>query len=98
MIKFLLPGDADDDAKRAEQERVLDGTVRSLKDVVEVKFERDAEGAGLAPMCPISNKPLGPGTKAVYLVPCGHAFSEVAIREVKDEKCLLVSSLCFGSM
>jgi hypothetical protein len=39
-------------------------------------------------ICPVSGKPLGPGSKAVYLVPCGHAFASVALKEVKSEECL----------
>jgi hypothetical protein len=54
--------------------------------VVEVKFEEDAETKGW--ICPMTNKALGPGSKAVYLVPCGHAFSGVAVKEVAEEKCL----------
>ncbi|EEP76777.1 predicted protein [Uncinocarpus reesii 1704] len=37
---------------------------------------------------PVTNKELGPSVKSVYLVPCGHAFSEEAIREMKSDKCL----------
>jgi hypothetical protein len=90
ILEFLLPGDDDAGAKKTEAEKVLAGAVRGLRDVVEVRFERDPEaGAGEDKwVCPITNKPLGPGAKAVYLVPCGHAFSGVAIREVADEKCL----------
>jgi hypothetical protein len=61
--------------------------VRSLRDVVEVKFEPDPDDSSRW-ICPISNKPLGPGSKAVYLVPCGHAFSTAAIKEVSEGKCL----------
>lgn len=40
-------------------------------------------------MCPITSKQLGPSVKAVYLVPCGHAFSQEAIKEMKsDGKCV----------
>ena len=69
---------------------------------MEVKFETDeGDGAGRGGkvdwegpnwVCPITNKALGPGVKAVYLVPCGHAFQESAVREVTGENCLQVSS------
>ncbi len=36
--------------------------------------------------CPVSRKELGPTTKAVYLVPCGHVFAEVAIRQIQEEE------------
>ena len=39
-------------------------------------------------ICPITSKELGPAVKAVYLVPCGHAFSHEAIKEMKTEHCL----------
>ena len=39
-------------------------------------------------MCPVTSKELGPAVKAVYLVPCGHAFSQEAIKEMKSEQCL----------
>lgn len=72
--------------------------VKSLRDVVEVKFQKeekdeDEKHTSSAPskwVCPITNKALGPGVKAVYLVPCGHAFSETAIKEMAGENCLQV--------
>ncbi|PWW72623.1 DUF602-domain-containing protein [Tuber magnatum] len=77
IIEWLLKGvEAFGDG-----EEVLEGRIHSLKDVVEVKFE---EGR----ICPVSRKELGPGAKAVYLVPCGHAFSESAVKEVGEGACL----------
>ncbi|KAF2431166.1 DUF602-domain-containing protein [Tothia fuscella] len=95
IVTFLLP--SDNEAQKAEAGKVLAGAVRSLKDVVEVKFEEDVQGDELRNangsmaqkwICSITNKRLGPGSKAVYLVPCGHAFSGAAIKEVADDKCL----------
>lgn len=63
--------------------------LRSLKDVVEVKFHTDAESGKWT--CPITNKTLGPGTKAIYLVPCGHAFAESLIATVPGDACLQCS-------
>jgi hypothetical protein len=74
----LLPGDVED-VRRKEKEELLAGRVASLKDVVEVKFEKD-DGKWV---CPVTRKELGASIKAVYLVPCGHAFSEVAVRETE---------------
>ncbi|PUU80957.1 Rtf2 RING-finger-domain-containing protein [Tuber borchii] len=77
IIEWLLKGvEAFGDG-----EEVLEGRIHSLKDVVEVKFE---EGR----ICPVSRKELGPGAKAVYLVPCGHAFSESSVKEVGEGVCL----------
>ncbi|KAL8962739.1 MAG: hypothetical protein Q9193_000898 [Seirophora villosa] len=73
------------------------GTIKSLKDVVEVRFDIEEEEEGdksskssssLRLVCPVSGKRLGPGVKAVYLVPCGHAFAESAVREMPGEQCL----------
>jgi len=62
--------------------------LRSLKDVVEVKFQVEVEGSKW--VCPVTGKVLGPGVKAVYLVPCGHAFSESAMKEMPGDTCLQV--------
>ncbi|KAF2398340.1 DUF602-domain-containing protein [Trichodelitschia bisporula] len=94
IIETLLPSDdAEGEARKVEAEKVLRGTVKSLKDVVEVLFEVDGEAEKErdgAPVwvCPVTGKRLGPGSKAVYLVPCGHAFDSAAIKEVAGEKCL----------
>jgi hypothetical protein len=101
ILGFLLPSDDPETAAtRSDTEIVLGGRVKSLRDVVEVKFHveektaADKDGRGSSKgknwVCPISNKALGPGIKAVYLVPCGHAFLENAIREVSSDVCLQV--------
>ncbi len=78
---------------KSDNEEVLEGRVRGLRDVVEVKFEAE-EGRGGKKgerwICPVTNKALGPGVKAVYLVPCGHAFSDSAVKEISGDKCLQV--------
>lgn len=94
IIEWLLKGlEAFGDG-----EEVLAGRVAGLKDVVEVKFERDdKEGNGGTGelsvrkerwICPVTKKELGPGCKSVYLVPCGHAFSENAVKEIDQGVCL----------
>jgi len=96
IIEFLLPTDSGNEGRRAEQEDFVAGTVKSLKDVVEVKFEIEADengprtGSGRTErwVCPITRQELGPGTKAVYLVPCGHAFAGAAVKEISGERCL----------
>ncbi|KAL8921887.1 MAG: hypothetical protein Q9208_005491 [Pyrenodesmia sp. 3 TL-2023] len=75
------------------------GTIKSLRDVVEVRFgteegegereeARGSKSTHTRLVCPVSGKRLGPGVKAVYLVPCGHAFAESAVREMPGEQCL----------
>ncbi|KAF9696984.1 hypothetical protein EKO04_004621 [Ascochyta lentis] len=68
--------------------------IKGLKDVVEVKFEVGAsearEGSGRKEnwVCPITGRELGPGAKAVYIVPCGHAFAGSVVKEVAGSVCL----------
>jgi hypothetical protein len=57
--------------------------IRSLRDVATLKFAKTGDKW----TCPISMKEMGPATKAVYLVPCGHVFAEVAIKEIKEKAC-----------
>jgi replication termination factor 2 len=89
ILEQLLPKDDDVPASSIkEKEDILLGRVKGLRDVVEVKFTVVKEGKDEKRICPITSKELGPSTKAVYLVPCGHAFSEVAIREVAGDTCV----------
>jgi hypothetical protein len=86
IIEWLLRGSE----AFGDGEEVLQGRVKSLKDIVEVKFDE----ADTRWVCPVSRKELGPGTKAVYIVPCGHALAESAVREVGkiENGCLVVGS------
>ncbi|KAI9793225.1 MAG: hypothetical protein M1816_000646 [Peltula sp. TS41687] len=96
VLQFLLP--AEDGASKADGEEFLGGRIRSLKDAVEVRFEVDTDestagknGGGRRAerwVCPVTRKALGPNVKSVYLVPCGHAFSESAVKEVSEESCV----------
>ncbi|TAQ90527.1 hypothetical protein B7494_g1148 [Chlorociboria aeruginascens] len=91
ILEHLLPRDDEPPATAVikEKEDVLRGRVRGLRDIVEVKFAMLKEGKGEEKrICPITSKELGPMTKSVYLVPCGHAFSEAAIREVAADNCV----------
>ena len=97
ILEYLLPSeDPTIEAAKADKDKILDGRVTSLRDVAEVKFQEERESKDQAAtsrwLCPVSSKVLGPSVKAVYLVPCGHAFSEAAIKEVSSETCLQVQS------
>ncbi|KAK3316632.1 Rtf2 RING-finger-domain-containing protein [Apodospora peruviana] len=64
--------------------------IKSLRDVVKLKFKRYAppgtKGKEVL-ACPVSLKELGASnTKAVYLVPCGHVFADVAIRQLPEDE------------
>ncbi|QIW95118.1 hypothetical protein AMS68_000636 [Peltaster fructicola] len=80
ILEYLLEGARSEDVKRTSRD-----CVKSLKDVVEVKFATDESGKAWT--CPVTGDKLGPGSKAVYLVPCGHAFSGIAMKEVSGDKC-----------
>ncbi|KAI9717360.1 MAG: hypothetical protein M1828_007248 [Chrysothrix sp. TS-e1954] len=66
-----------------EAETLGKAGVDGVKDVVELKPQ--VEGGHW--VCSSTGKELGPGGKgkAVYLVPCGHVFSDAAIRNVQSE-------------
>ncbi|PYH43414.1 uncharacterized protein BP01DRAFT_358668 [Aspergillus saccharolyticus JOP 1030-1] len=98
VLRYLLSGDeAEGISSKADCDEFLCGRVKSLRDVVELKFEVDTEHlqhpAGKHEkrerwICPVTAKQLGPNVKSVYLVPCGHVFSEEAVRQLKGDRCL----------
>ena len=95
ILKFLLP--SEDGTSKTDSEEFLAGRVRSLKDVVEVKFEVEEQaqmeaGSGARHrkekwVCPVARKELGASVRSAYLSPCGHVFSETAIKEISEEIC-----------
>lgn len=90
IIQFLLPAEASS-VDKDEYEKFIQGRIKSLKDVVEIQFESETDEKTKSTkwICPVTSKELGPNVKAVYLVPCGHAFSQEAIKEMKNEaKCV----------
>lgn len=64
--------------------------LRGLRDVVEVLFHTEGAGGSQRWVCPVTGKPLGPGTRAAYIVPCGHAFGEAVFKEMSGDVCLIV--------
>ncbi|KAF2006956.1 DUF602-domain-containing protein [Amniculicola lignicola CBS 123094] len=93
IIEFLLAEEGD--AKKIDGGKILDGRVKSLKDVVEVKFKcegvrENASSTGRMErwVCPVTDNELGAGKKSVYLVPCGHAFEASAVEQVAGEPCI----------
>lgn len=89
IIQFLLPDDVSS-LDKVEAETFLQGRVKGLKDVVEIQFEIEHDDKNNVDkwVCPVTGKELGPAVKAVYLVPCGHAFSSEAIKEMKSSECV----------
>jgi hypothetical protein len=97
ILKYLIGAEDDDISSKADCDEILQGRVKGLKDVVELKFEVDTEGdskngGGEKWICPVTTKQLGPAVKSVYIVPCGHVFAEEAVREMKGDTCLQVGT------
>jgi Rtf2 RING-finger len=92
VLQYLLPSDTSI-LNKEDCEKILQDRIKSLKDIVEVLFEVDVDESANRErwICPVTSKELGPAVKAVYLVPCGHAFSQEAIKEMKAEQCLQCS-------
>ena len=98
VIQALLPieDEADEKVKSDKDACLAKAGVKSLKDVVEIIFEDAQTDTRIKEQkwtCPVTKKELGESTKAVYIVPCGHAFAEAAIKMVDDEKCIQCSQL-----
>ena len=89
VLGHLLAAGQEDKNRLESRGEAFKDRLRSLRDVVEVKFQ--TQGNDTSWVCPITGKAFGPGVKAVYLVPCGHAFAESANREMPGDKCLQVS-------
>lgn len=102
ILKNLIPSADDNDENQTPptlvntasgewQELTFASTgIKSLRDVVKLKFKRyKPAGENTSPIwaCPMTLKELGPATKAVYVVPCGHVFSEVALKTIDEDIC-----------
>lgn len=84
VLQCLLPSD-DSSVPEAQAEAFKASGIKSLKDVVKIKFTllKTEKGQEFR-ACPISLKELGAATKAVYIVPCGHTFAEAAMKEISE--------------
>lgn len=78
ILKGLMPSDDE-----STETTPADLGIKSIRDVSKLKFSKSGDKW----ICPISMKELGPSAKAVYLVPCGHVFAEVAIKEIQEKTC-----------
>lgn len=89
VLQGLVPSDDDSAAAAERDEKFAATSITSLRDVVRLKFQRFSPGPKAAAIwrCPLSLKEFGPATKAVYLVPCGHVFADVAMKEISDSAC-----------
>lgn len=92
ILKGLIPSEVDPEAeeKANGHDMTFSSTgIKSLRDIVRLNFKRykpaDAKSKETW-ACPVSLKELGPATKAVYIVPCGHVFAELAMKEITDQE------------
>ncbi|KAK3375944.1 Rtf2 RING-finger-domain-containing protein [Lasiosphaeria ovina] len=95
ILKALMPSDNGTTSSVPTNDEFPDlsiasAGIKSLRDVVKLKFKcyippgtREKEIWA----CPVSLRELGPSTKAVYLVPCGHVFADVAMKQIQEEAC-----------
>ncbi len=88
IIDHLLSAGQEDKHGLEARGEAFKDRLRSLRDLVEVNFQTENDGKTW--VCPVTGKELGPGVKAIYLVPCGHAFSESAMKEMPGDSCLQV--------
>lgn len=89
ILSALMPLSTSDGTDNEHNTRtVFQATgIKSIRDVVRLQFKRGGSNGKGAWSCPVSMKELGPTTKSVYLVPCGHVFADVAIKEIKEDIC-----------
>lgn len=89
VLKCLMAADDGEESVPVAADVLFSDTgIKSLKDIVKVRFNKSATPGGKEEWaCPISMKEFGAGTRAVYIVPCGHAFAEVAIKEIGAGRC-----------
>ncbi|KAF9880296.1 duf602 domain-containing protein [Colletotrichum karsti] len=87
ILNGLMPSDDTTPPSADSKEVTFASTgIKSLRDIVKLKFHSPAGAKKATWTCPISLKELGPSVKAVYIVPCGHVFAEVAIKEIQDQE------------
>lgn len=93
ILQGLMPSDdntASPPSNPDSQEFTFAATgIKSLRDIVKLKLHRYSPPGTKKAIwaCPVSLKELGPSVKSVYLVPCGHVFAEVAIKEIQESTC-----------
>ncbi|KAI1204321.1 DUF602-domain-containing protein [Annulohypoxylon truncatum] len=83
VLQCLMPSSSETAIPEAQEAEFARTGIKSLKDVVKLNIttRKDEKGRQFA-ACPVSMKELGAATKGVYVVPCGHVFAEVAMKEI----------------
>ncbi|KAI8961309.1 DUF602-domain-containing protein [Daldinia sp. FL1419] len=85
VLQCLMPSSSETAVSETQEAEFARTGIKSLKDVVKLKvtMKKDEKGREFA-ACPVSLKELGAATKSVYIVPCGHVFAEVTMKEISD--------------
>ena len=71
--------------------------IKAVGDVIKLKVKRNPDDKVGGWVCPVTGREIDEGGKFVYLVPCGHVFSESALKNVKETVCLEVDYPCIKS-
>ncbi|CAK7265732.1 Replication termination factor 2 [Sporothrix epigloea] len=68
--------------------------IRSVRDVVRLKGHTYTPcGSDLLRwQCPMTMRDIGLGAESIYLVPCGHVFSELAVDKFPEKRCVECSA------
>jgi Rtf2 RING-finger len=66
--------------------------IKQVGDVVKLQVTKNEDTKIGGWVCPVTGREMDDGAKFVYLVPCGHVFSEAALKNVgeTDNTCLEV--------
>lgn len=89
LLNIANAGGQLDKAELEKRGEAFKDRLRGFRDVVEIQFLTEGAVKSQRWVCHVTGKPLGPGTKAVYLVPCGHTFEEVVFKEMPGDACLV---------
>jgi Rtf2 RING-finger len=64
--------------------------ITTVGDVVKLQVQKNEDEKTGGWVCPVTAREMDDGAKFVYLVPCGHVFSDSALRNVQETVCLEV--------
>ncbi|KAI1775913.1 DUF602-domain-containing protein [Hypoxylon cercidicola] len=87
VLQCLMPKEEEAALPETQEAEFARTGIKSLKDVVKLKFtirKDEKDGRAEFAACPVSLKELGAATKSVYVVPCGHVFAEMSMKEISE--------------
>ena len=62
--------------------------IKAVGDVIKLQVKKNENEKIGGWVCPITGREIDDGAKFVYLVPCGHVFSESALKNLQETQCL----------